>query len=173
MASPLRVCRASTIISGDLRLMREHFESRILNVFDVCAYASDGKRALRRCSGQACGTTPHANRNVGNPGHHVPEREHRQECLCHGLIDDQRAARPIGGPSEEFEAATRYAASELAVGADGVCRSCPRLITSRSTDPNADAMLSATATRALRARRFNRIRPANRWGKSSRSFAVV
>jgi hypothetical protein len=56
MASPLRVCRASTIISGDLRLMREHFESHILNVFDVYAYASDGKSSLRRCSGQACGT---------------------------------------------------------------------------------------------------------------------
>jgi len=56
MVSPLRVCRASTIISGDLLLMREHFESHILNVFDVCAYASAGKSALRRCSGQACGT---------------------------------------------------------------------------------------------------------------------
>src|SRR5215469_4738761 len=34
--------------SGDLHLMREHFESHILNVFDVYAYARDGK------------TTPHA-----------------------------------------------------------------------------------------------------------------
>jgi hypothetical protein len=99
MASPLRVCRASTIISGDPRLMREHSESHILNVLDVHAYASDGKSALRRCSGQACGTPHMQDRHVGHPGHHVPGREQRQECLCHGVIDDERAARPIGGPA--------------------------------------------------------------------------
>jgi len=38
-----------------------------------------------------------------------------QECLCHGVIDDERAARPIGGPSEEFEADLVRAGAERIV----------------------------------------------------------
>src|SRR5215469_4568892 len=53
--------------SGDPHLMREHFESHILDVLDAYAYASDGKSALRRCSGQAYGTTPHAKPGCGAP----------------------------------------------------------------------------------------------------------
>ena len=64
--------------------MREHFESHILNVFDVCAYASDGKRALRRCSGQACGTMSRE------------ESTDRSVCAT-ASFDDERIARPIGG----------------------------------------------------------------------------